>query len=387
MTATDITIETINVTSSTLKSGDSGIVIDVSGATANLSMNWQYSYSSWWLPVSVSDKGNATIQVEGLEVGLTLSLETVEGALKVSLLDCGCYVNGISIKLNGGASWLYQWLVDAFEDKISSAVEDAIPKKIKDAIVKLDNALQYFPKEVSVTSIAALNITLVGDPALNELSLDLEIDGLLSAKDEATLSSPYHRIAQESERDGARKMHWIVDKVPDQSLLNTAGWRFIIPQLYKRYPNDDMSLNLTVSSPPTIEVEKRQIKAKIPLDVVIDVLDVGQVVPVVCISVVIDASVSPEILGNTLVGVAKLNEFTMSLNWSKIGDLHMYLVQTLVSATLRTLVLLYVNLKLTTGYQIPPFHGYELQYAQLLCTDAWIVICSDVAPAKQYNLI
>lgn len=81
-------------------------------------------------------------------------------------------------------------------------------------------------------------------------------------------------------------MHWIVDKVPDQSLLNTAGWRFIIPQLYKRYPNDDMNLNLTVSSPPTIEVEKRQIKAKIPLDVVIDVLDGGQVVPVVCISVV-----------------------------------------------------------------------------------------------------
>ncbi|KAG6387458.1 hypothetical protein SASPL_152648 [Salvia splendens] len=411
MAATDITIETIYVTSSTLKSGDSGIVIDVSGATANLSMNWQYSYSSWWLPVSVSDKGNATIQVEGMEVGLTLSLEAVEGSLKVTLLECGCYVNGISIKLNGGASWLYQGLVDAFEDKISSAVEDAIPKKIKDAIVKLDNALQSFPKEVSVTSIAAVNITLVGDPALNELSLDLDIDGLFSAKDEATLSCPYHRIAQESgyckEADKmlkislhedvfrsassvyfeARKMHWIVDKVPDQSLLNTAGWRFIIPQLYKRYPNDDMNLNLTVSSPPTIEVEKRQIKAKIPLDVVINVLDGGQVVPVVCISVIIDASVSPEIWGNTLVGVAKLNEFTMSLNWSKIGDLHMSLIQTLISATLRTVVLPYVNLKLTTGYQIPPFHGYELQYAQLLCTDAWIVICSDVAPAKQYNLI
>lgn len=47
---------------------------------------------------------------------------------------------------------------------------------------------------------------------------------------------------------------------------------------------------------------------------------------------VIDASVSPEILGNTLVGVAKLNEFTMSLNWSKIGDLHMYLVQVPLSS-------------------------------------------------------
>ena len=51
------------------------------------------------------------LKVEGLEVGLTLSLETVEGSLKVSLLECGCYVNGISIKLNGGASWLYQGYV------------------------------------------------------------------------------------------------------------------------------------------------------------------------------------------------------------------------------------------------------------------------------------
>lgn len=63
MAATGITIETIHVTSSTLKAGDSGIVIDVSGATANMSMNWEYSYSTWLLPISISDKGSATIQV------------------------------------------------------------------------------------------------------------------------------------------------------------------------------------------------------------------------------------------------------------------------------------------------------------------------------------
>ncbi|KAH6835642.1 hypothetical protein C2S53_007676 [Perilla frutescens var. hirtella] len=404
MAVSGITIETINVTSSTLKSGDSGIVIDVSGATANLSMDWQYSYSTWLLPISISDKGSATVQVEGLEVGLTLSPKTVEGSLQLSILECGCYVNGISIKLDGGASWLYQGLVDAFADKISSAVEDAVPQKIKDAILKLDSKLQSLPREVSVTSIAALNVTLVGDPLLSESSLDLEIDGLFSAKDETALSSLYHRTAEASAscRDAdkmvtislredvlrsassvyfeAGKMHWIVDKVPDQSLLNTAGWRFIIPQLYRMYPNDDMNLNLSVSAPPTIEVEKRQIKANIPLDVVIDVLDGDEVIPVACISVEIGTSVSPEILGNTIAGVAKLNEFTMSLKWSKIGDLHMHLIQTLISATLRTVVLPFVNLKLTTGYQIPAFHGYELHGAQIQCAEDWIGICSDVTP-------
>lgn len=63
MVLSNIVIESIHVTSSTVRTGDTGIVIDVSGATANLSMSWKYSYSTWLLPISVSDKGNATIQV------------------------------------------------------------------------------------------------------------------------------------------------------------------------------------------------------------------------------------------------------------------------------------------------------------------------------------
>lgn len=48
------------------------------------------------------------LKVEGLEVGLTLGLGIQDGTLKLTLKDCGCYVKDISIKLDGGASWLYQ---------------------------------------------------------------------------------------------------------------------------------------------------------------------------------------------------------------------------------------------------------------------------------------
>lgn len=47
-------------------------------------------------------------KVEGMEVGVTLALKDQQGSLKLSVLDCGCYVKDISIKLDGGASWLYQ---------------------------------------------------------------------------------------------------------------------------------------------------------------------------------------------------------------------------------------------------------------------------------------
>lgn len=43
-----------------------------------------------------------------MEVGLTVTSEEQDGTLTLSLLDCGCYVKDISIKMDGGASWLYQ---------------------------------------------------------------------------------------------------------------------------------------------------------------------------------------------------------------------------------------------------------------------------------------
>jgi len=84
----------------------------------------------------------------------------------------------------------------------------------------------------------------------------------------------------------AKFMHWIVDQIPDQSLLNTAGWRFIVPQLYKKYPNHDMNLNVSLSSPPVVEISNQKAGATIFADMAIDVLEEDEVIPVACISLV-----------------------------------------------------------------------------------------------------
>lgn len=77
-----------------------------------------------------------------------------------------------------------------------------------------------------------------------------------------------------------------MDQIPDQALLNTAGWRFIIPQLYKKYPNDDMNLNVSLASPPVIRISQKIIDVSANVDLIIDVLDGGQVIPVACIFLV-----------------------------------------------------------------------------------------------------
>ncbi|KAK4341879.1 hypothetical protein RND71_037695 [Anisodus tanguticus] len=415
MVLSNITINNIHVISSTVKTGDTGIVISVSGAYANMTMNWEYEYSNWWLPVPITDNGEASIQVEGMDIGISFNLTNHQGSLMLSPLDCGCAVKDTFIKLDGGASWLYQGLFDAFEGRLTSAVESAISKKLKEGIVKLDSLLQSLSKEIPIRNIAALNVTFVGNPQFRDSSLTLSINGLISAK-QAYAAPPYQHLLASLEhlfasvylKDpasmvtislhekvllsvssvyyDANKMHWIVDKVPEQSLLNTAGWRFIIPQLYRQYPNDDMNLNVSIYSPPHLKIKEHQIDLTVHADVVLNVLNSGGVTPVACFSTAVSGSASPWISNNNLGGSIGLDEFSLSLKWSKIGKLHVNLVRVLMSTALRTVILPYINLKLSRGYPLPTFHGYMLQNAEILCSDSWIKVCSDVAPAEQLSI-
>ncbi|KAK9155456.1 hypothetical protein Sjap_002936 [Stephania japonica] len=331
----NITIDRIDVISSYVKPGSTGVAIVASGATANLSMDWYYSYTTWvFVPIKVSDRGSAFIKVrfrigelsdfavnmsvlysfsdkvEGMEVGLTLGLENQGGMLKLTPKECGCYVKSISISLNGGASWFYQGFVDAFEDQIRSAVENTISKKIKEGTIKLDSLLQTIPREFPIDNVASLNVTFVNEPSLGNSSIGVEINGLFTSMNNVSLPSHYRNSYQTSVfcKDGEKMlgisldelvfdsgasiyfdagiMQWMVDKVPDQSLLNTASWKFLIPQLYRKFPNDDMKLNISFTSPPVIRILPDKIEATIYSDMTIDVLDANEIVSVACVSMV-----------------------------------------------------------------------------------------------------
>ncbi|XP_068635457.1 putative BPI/LBP family protein At1g04970 [Aristolochia californica] len=406
----NITISQIDVTSSAIEPGDSGIVIVASGATVNLSMNWYYSYRTWLIPVDISDKGRASIRVEGMEIGLTIGMNIQEGTLKLSLLECGCYVKDMIITLDGGASWFYQGLVDAFEGQIRAAVENAITKKIKEGIIKLDILLQNLPKQIPVDETAAMNVTFVNEPSLLNTYVGLEINGLFTSTD---IISPkfYHDYTESSISCNdplkmlgisleeavfnsasvvyfkAGLMHWVVDKdnVPDQSILNTAGWKYIVPQLFKKYPNDEMMLNISLTSPPLVKISLDKIDATISSDMTIDVLENNEVIPVACISVEVRASGFVEVSGNNLAGQAGLDGFTLTLQWSKVGNFHMFLIEKVMHVLLKDVALPFVNSRLRKGFPLPIIHGFMLENADILFSPSRIVVCSDVAYIPSHN--
>lgn len=85
-------------------------------------------------------------------------------------------------------------VLDAFEGKLVSAVEDAVSTRIGDGVVKLDSVLQSLPKEIEITGFGALNITFIGDPVMSNSSVVLAINGLLNNTDENILLKHYHGL-------------------------------------------------------------------------------------------------------------------------------------------------------------------------------------------------
>ncbi|GJW02762.1 putative BPI/LBP family protein [Tanacetum coccineum] len=225
----------------------------------------------------------SSVKVEGMEIGMTLGLKNEQGTLRVSPLDYGCYVNYLSIILDGGASWLYQGIVDFFSKDIAYAIEDTITSKVKQAMIQLDSVIQSLPKQVSFGDTATLNVTVTDGPIMSSTSLLIGKQNFLD-----------------------------VDNLPVQKLLNTSGWRFIIPKLYKEFPNDGMSLNFTILSPPIIKVENEGIVATVKSDVFINVVDAGEVIPVAYITMRLK---NLEIITMTHKKVADLdNEFVLFKN-------------------------------------------------------------------------
>lgn len=66
MVLSNTTIYQVDVASSNVKPGDSGVAIVASGTTCNLNMDWGYSYSTWLVPAEISDRGRASVQVRCL---------------------------------------------------------------------------------------------------------------------------------------------------------------------------------------------------------------------------------------------------------------------------------------------------------------------------------
>ncbi|KAH0926793.1 hypothetical protein HID58_019049 [Brassica napus] len=394
----NIKIYAVDVRSSRVETGGDGIVLSVSGATADVSMDWSYAYKASFF--HIADHGVASVKVKGMDLRTTVSLVGENGSLKIASRDSDCKVKSIGIHINGGASWLYQGVVDAFEKKIITTVEETVSNKILEKMKKLDAKLQSLPKEGKIDDNVAVNLTFTGSPVLDDSSVEVGINGLFMANGDGDkkvsgsissfLTPRVKRMVGISIEEEvfnsatlvyfiAKRMHVDIQETKNGSALSTSDWKLILPELYKQYPNVKMMLNMTVTSPPAVNITKNGIDAIIDLEISIDVQNSGAVLSVARISVVLDVGGTAEIAANNLAGSLRLKGFNATMTWSKLGDLQANYIQDVVSTILESLFLPYVNTRLMRGFPLPFTHGFKIKNTEIVYVENGVMVCSDVA--------
>ncbi|KAG7577971.1 Lipid-binding serum glycoprotein N-terminal [Arabidopsis thaliana x Arabidopsis arenosa] len=402
MGLSNIQIEAVHVQSSKIETGKDGIVLSVSGATANLSMDWSYTYRASFF--EISDHGDASVEVKGMDLKITATLVNDNGSLKIVSRENDCTVENIDIHINGGASWLYQGVVDAFQKMIISTVEKTVSIKIVEKMKKLDSFLQSLPKQRKIDDSAAVNLTFTGNPVLGNSSVEVDINGLFLPKGDdvkvsGSRSSSFFggvkrmvTISVEEEvfnsatlvYFNAKVMHLVIGETKNGSILSTSDWKLILPELYKHYPGNKMVLYMSVTSPPAVKITENGINATIQLEIAIDVQDSGEVLSVARLSTVLSVACSTEIIKNNLTGSLRLNDFNATMKMSKIGEFQSNYVQAATSRILEALFLPYVNTRLKRGFPLPIPGDFTINNIKIVYVRSGILVCTDIGTGTNH---
>ncbi|KAG7582666.1 Lipid-binding serum glycoprotein C-terminal [Arabidopsis suecica] len=402
MGLSNIQIDAVDVQSSKIKTAKDGIVLSVLGATANLSMDWSYTYRASFF--EISDHGDASVEVKGMDLRITATLVNDNGSLKIVSRENDCTVENIDIHINGGASWLYQGVVDAFQKMIISTVEKTVSIKIVEKMKRLDSFLQSLPKQRKIDDSAAVNLTFTGNPVLGNSSVEVDINGLFMPKGDDIKVSGSHSssffggvkrmvtISVEEEvfnsatlvYFNAKVMHLVIGETKNGSILSTSDWKLILPELYKHYPDNKMVLNMSVTSPPAVKITENGIDATIQLEIAIDVQDSGEVLSVARISSVLNVACSEEITKNNLTGSIRLNDFNATMKMSKIGEFQSNYVQAATSRILEALFLPYVNTRLKRGFPLPIPGDFTINNIKIVYVRSGILVCTDIGTGTNH---
>uniref|UniRef100_A0A7I4EBQ8 Lipid-binding serum glycoprotein C-terminal domain-containing protein n=1 Tax=Physcomitrium patens TaxID=3218 RepID=A0A7I4EBQ8_PHYPA len=351
MEISHIELSGANVSYSDVDLWKTGITVFAGDINARIRLHWYFKFMSMFVPFPLSDRGWADVEVNNMVAGVSFFLQAHNGTVRLTVVECGTGIDDLDIQLQGGASWLYQLFVYAFDEEIRAILEAAITKRIIASIAQLDNNLQLLPRYLPIDDVSAVDVTIVQDPLVSLTFLSVGVRGeFTSLSKPSNFTFPDHGLPPGLFCNDSTKMvtialcdyvinsaaavyyeagylEWIVDELPQESWLNTHFWRWLIPQLYKKYPNTDMALGFASSAPPTVQLKTDGVTANAVADLTLSVKTEGKSLPVACISLALSMDAIFNVVGNNITAEATLNDLTLEMNWSDIGNFPVNLLQ------------------------------------------------------------
>ena len=143
-----------------------------SDLAAAASFHWSYKEAAW-PHVGDGGSGSAYLSSTAIALSITLEKDPTTGLPSIAVSTPDVTVGKLDVRLSGGASWLYSFVLNVFKSKVVSHLQSALQSALHDAFQEQAKALlASTPHLLSVGDVAGIpvglvDLSLVADPVID----------------------------------------------------------------------------------------------------------------------------------------------------------------------------------------------------------------------------
>ncbi|CAI5524052.1 unnamed protein product [Closterium sp. Naga37s-1] len=198
------------------------------------------------------------------------------------------------------------------------------------------------------------------------------------------LSLSQHLVASASQvYYEAGALSYTVNHLPDSfpwKLLNTKGWRWILPKMFHEYPDADLVFRVNASQPPNATLTPGGIGLEVDALLTVTVLpgETWNQTDVIGVKMVAVCAATAAVDGSNITASVQLVKFQAQEEWSSVGNIPTHILQAIVSALSRSVLIPLLNHRLRSGFPLPFPTGVALANSSVHYCHNRLLVCSDI---------
>ncbi|XP_007474439.2 lipopolysaccharide-binding protein [Monodelphis domestica] len=328
-------------------------------------------------------KGSFSMEVKGISISVDLKLGSdSSGRPTVTNKQCSCHIAEVELDFSGRIGWLLNLFRDLIESKFRKILDEKICEIIKKSVAShLQPYLQTLPVIAKIDQLTAMDYSLEGPPQATYHSLDTPFKGKFFSRKSHQSLIPFEPPAMNfPENQGlmvyfgisdcvfnmASQVYWeegvmnftiTDDMIPPQFhiRLTTSSFRALVPQLGKLYPNMQMELQMSTSSPPVMIFSPGNVTLMPVMDLQAFVILPNSIrAPLFLLSMTTTVSATMGVNASRLISSVKPgSKLTMELKDSNIGPINVPLIQAILNYYTLSTLLPAINENLQVGFPLP----------------------------------
>jgi lipopolysaccharide-binding protein len=374
-----------------------GFTFLITNLVVSMWADWHVRFS--FPPVRIGGTADATISQTTVKV--TIAITVANGRPKLSVTADNVVIGDFHLRIHGNK--VVDFVVQLFKSKIKHEIEKGIHDGILEGINEQGNQfLQQFPFLARINQVVELDYSLPVPPTFGNGFTSFPFKGeIKNTQNPVEYPIPPPPLPVQSPpkmlqiivseytfgsggfaywRAGRLHTHVNNHNIPPNFpiRLNTSDWKYILPGLYKAYPNLEMQIDAAVSQASKVVISPAGIDLTVQSNLVLSVIRGSVLIPCVTLAISAENNLYARLDQTTLIPSIKFKSFNMKLINSTVGPIgNVDELNKLISSALQMFVIPYVNSVLATGFPLPVIQGKALVNPSIAFSDHYLIVDTD----------